>query len=73
MAEFDFSKVQIGLFSPGAKVSAEYAPKASRKGCLVIDNSSYFRMNDNIPLIVPEVNGDVLSDFFDNNKRLNII
>ena len=73
LAEFDFAKIQIGLFSPGAKVSAEYAPKASNKGCLVIDNSSYFRMNDKVPLIVPEVNGDVLNEFFENKNRLNII
>ncbi len=73
LAEFDFSKAQIGLFSPGAKVSAEYAPKASSKGCLVIDNSSHFRMNENVPLIVPEVNGEVLNEFFENKNRLNII
>ena len=42
LAEFDFSKVQIGLFSPGGKVSAEFAPKAAKAGCLVIDNTSYF-------------------------------
>ena len=47
LAEFDFSKVQIGLFSPGGKVSAEFAPKAAKAGCLVIDNTSHFRMHDN--------------------------
>ena len=55
------------------KVSAEYVPKALSKGCLVIDNTSYFRMNDKVPLIVPEVNGDLLNDFFENENRLNII
>ena len=73
LAEFDFAKIQIGLFSPGAKVSAEYVPKATGKGCLVIDNTSYFRMNDDVPLIIPEVNGNVLNDFFENKKRSNII
>ena len=73
LAEFDFAKIQIGLFSPGAKVSAKYASQATGKGCLVIDNTSYFRMNDDVPLIIPEVNGDVLNDFFENKKRSNII
>ncbi len=53
---FDFSKVQIGLFSPGASVSKIYAPKAAKAGCVVIDNTSEFRYDDDIPLIVPEVN-----------------
>ena len=73
LAEFDFSKVQIGLFSPGGKVSAEFAPKAAKAGCLVIDNTSHFRMHDNVPLIVPEVNASALEDFFNNDDRSNII
>jgi aspartate-semialdehyde dehydrogenase (peptidoglycan organisms) len=73
LAEFDFSKVQIGLFSPGGKVSAEFAPKAAKAGCLVIDNSSHFRMKEDIPLIVPEVNESILEDFFNNENRRNII
>ena len=73
LEEFDFSKVNIGLFSPGGEVSAKFAPKAASEGCLVIDNTSYFRMNHEVPLIVPEVNGSVLNDFFDNEKRSNII
>jgi aspartate semialdehyde dehydrogenase (EC 1.2.1.11) len=56
LATFDFSKAQIGLFSPGASVSAEYAPKAAAAGCIVIDNTSQFRYDDDIPLVVPEVN-----------------
>lgn len=56
LATFDFSKVQIGLFSPGASVSAEYAPKAAAAGCVVIDNTLQFRYDDDIPLIIPEVN-----------------
>ena len=73
LAEFDFSKAHLGLFSPGGKISAEYAPKAAKAGCLVIDNSSYFRMNNEVPLIVPEVNASDLEDFFNNEERSNII
>jgi aspartate-semialdehyde dehydrogenase len=63
LAEFDFSKVQIGLFSAGAAVSAEYAPKAAAAGCVVIDNTSQFRYVDNIPLVVPEVNPEKVADY----------
>ena len=54
--QFDFSQAQIALFSAGGAVSAEYAPKATEAGCVVIDNTSHFRYDDDIPLIVPEVN-----------------
>tara|TARA_Y100001970_G_scaffold170752_1_gene208708 strand:- start:10845 stop:11888 length:1044 start_codon:yes stop_codon:yes gene_type:complete len=73
LAEFDFSKAHIGLFSPGGKISAKYAPKAAKAGCLVIDNTSHFRMQRNIPLIVPEVNANTLDEFFDDDNRANII
>ena len=73
LAEFDFSKVHIGLFSPGGKVSAEFAPKAAKAGCVVIDNTSYFRMHENVPLIVPEVNASSLEEFFNDDDRSNII
>ncbi len=53
---FDFKEIQIGLFSPGASVSAVYAPLAAAAGCVVIDNTSQFRYDDDIPLVVPEVN-----------------
>jgi len=56
LATFDFSKVQLGLFSPGAEVSRVYAPIAAAAGCVVIDNTSEFRYVDDIPLVVPEVN-----------------
>ena len=56
LATFDFSKAQIGLFSPGASVSEIFAPKAAAAGCIVIDNTSQFRYEKDIPLIVPEVN-----------------
>ncbi|MFN4263359.1 MAG: aspartate-semialdehyde dehydrogenase [Thioalkalivibrionaceae bacterium] len=61
LATFDFSTVQIGLFSPGASVSAEYAPKAAAAGCVVIDNTSQFRYDDDVPLVVPEVNPDAIA------------
>ena len=54
--EFDFSTTDLGLFAAGGSVSAEYAPKAVAAGCLVVDNTSYFRNDPEIPLIVPEVN-----------------
>ncbi|WP_297811803.1 aspartate-semialdehyde dehydrogenase [uncultured Methylophaga sp.] len=63
LAEFDFSKVQVGLFSPGASVSAEYAPKAAAAGCVVIDNTSQFRYDDDVPLVVPEVNPDAVAGY----------
>ncbi len=73
LAEFDFSKANIGLFSPGGKISAEFAPKAAKAGCVVIDNTSHFRMQNNVPLIVPEVNPNTLEEFFQDDKRTNII
>jgi aspartate-semialdehyde dehydrogenase len=63
LAEFDFGKVQIGLFSPGASVSAEYAPRAAAAGCVVIDNTSQFRYEDDIPLVVPEVNPAAVAQY----------
>ncbi|MEC9382510.1 MAG: aspartate-semialdehyde dehydrogenase [Pseudomonadota bacterium] len=63
LREFDFSKADIALFSAGGKISSEYAPKAADKGCVVIDNSSRFRMDEDIPLIVPEVNADQIPEY----------
>jgi aspartate-semialdehyde dehydrogenase len=63
LAEFDFSKVQVGLFSPGASVSEIYAPKAAAAGCVVIDNTSQFRYDDDVPLVVPEVNPDAIAGY----------
>lgn len=63
LEQFDFSKVQIGLFSPGASISAVYAPKAAAAGCVVVDNTSQFRYDDDIPLVVPEVNPDAVADY----------
>jgi len=66
---FDFSQVQIGLFSPGASVSKIYAPKAAAAGCIVIDNTSQYRYDDDKPLIVPEVNAHAIAGY----KATNII
>jgi aspartate-semialdehyde dehydrogenase len=63
VAHFDFARVQIGLFSAGASVSAEYAPKATAAGCIVIDNTSQFRYDDDIPLVVPEVNPQAIEGY----------
>ncbi|HKJ09812.1 MAG TPA: aspartate-semialdehyde dehydrogenase, partial [Gammaproteobacteria bacterium] len=63
LAEFDFSKAQIGLFSAGASVSAEYAPKAAAAGCVVVDNTSQYRYDDDIPLVVPEVNPHAIARY----------
>ena len=65
LSEFDFDGIDIALFSPGATVSAEYAPRAAEAGCVVIDNSSHFRMDPDVPLVVPEVNRDALSGYRD--------
>lgn len=63
LATFDFSKADIGLFSAGAEVSREFAPKAAAAGCIVIDNTSEFRYQDDIPLVVPEVNAHALAQY----------
>jgi aspartate-semialdehyde dehydrogenase len=60
---FDFSQVQIGLFSAGGSISAEFAPKAAAAGCIVIDNTSQFRREEDIPLVVPEVNPHKISEY----------
>jgi aspartate-semialdehyde dehydrogenase len=63
LANFDFSKAQIALFSPGASISEIYAPKAAAAGCIVIDNTSQFRYDDDIPLVVPEVNPHKIAEY----------
>ena len=59
--KFDFAGWDIGLFSPGASVSAVHAPRAAAAGCVVIDNTSHFRMEHDVPLVVPEVNPQALA------------
>jgi aspartate-semialdehyde dehydrogenase len=66
---FDFAGWDIGLFSPGASISAVHAPRAAAAGCVVIDNTSQFRMDPDVPLVVPEVNPQHLGRF----ARRNII
>ncbi len=60
---FDFSQADIALFSAGAEVSAKYAPIAGQAGCVVIDNTSQFRYQDDIPLVVPEVNAHAIAGY----------
>jgi aspartate-semialdehyde dehydrogenase len=67
--KFDFSGFDIALFSPGAKVSAVHAPRAAAAGCIVIDNTSQFRMDPDVPLVVPEVNPEAIAGF----RKRNII
>ncbi len=69
LAEFDFSQVDIALFSAGGAVSKAYAPKAAAAGAIVIDNTSCFRYEDDIPLVVPEVNPHMIAEF----RHRNII
>ncbi len=63
LEKFDFSDIQIGLFSPGASVSQIHAPRAAAAGCVVIDNTSCFRYDADIPLVVPEVNPDAIARY----------
>lgn len=63
VADFDFSKVQVALFSAGGKVSAKYAPIAAKAGCIVIDNTSYFRNDPDVPLVIPEINPEKIADY----------
>ncbi len=64
-----FEGIDIGLFSPGAGVSAIYAPVAANAGCVVVDNTSHFRMDPDVPLVVPEVNPKAIARY----KKKNII
>jgi aspartate-semialdehyde dehydrogenase len=63
LSGFDFSQADIALFSAGSEVSAEFAPKAAAAGCVVIDNTSQFRYEEDIPLVVPEVNAHALAAY----------
>jgi aspartate-semialdehyde dehydrogenase len=69
LATFDFSSVQIALFSAGGSVSGEYVPKAVAAGCVVIDNTSRFRYEDDVPLVISEVNPEKIADY----KKTGII
>jgi aspartate-semialdehyde dehydrogenase len=69
LEDYDFRGTDIALFSPGARVSAEHAPRAAEAGCVVIDNTSHFRMEPDVPLVVPEVNAHAIAEY----GRRNII
>lgn len=69
--DFDFSRAQIGLFSAGGSVSAVHAPRAGAAGCIVVDNTSYFRRDPNIPLVIPEVNAHRIGEFSNANIIAN--
>ncbi len=71
LEQFDFSKVDIALFSAGGAVAKGWAPKAAAAGAVVIDNSSHFRMHADVPLIVPEVNADAVAGFTKTNIIAN--
>ncbi|BCX18159.1 MAG: aspartate-semialdehyde dehydrogenase [Geminicoccaceae bacterium] len=71
LERFDFRGFDIALFSPGAKVSAVHAPRAAAAGCVVIDNTSHFRMDPDVPLVVPEVNREALRYFHKKNIIAN--
>ena len=71
LEKFDFSGWDIALFSPGASVSAIHAPRAAAAGCVVIDNTSEFRMDPDIPLVVPEVNPEAIAKFTKRNIIAN--
>ena len=70
---FDFSKCDFALMSAGGSTSKEWSPKIAATGCVVIDNSSAWRYDVDVPLVVPEANGDVLKAYMAKNNRKNII
>lgn len=68
---YDFTGTDIALFSPGGAISAKHAPRAAEAGCVVIDNTSHFRMHEDVPLIVPEVNAHAIADYAKSNIIAN--
>ncbi len=71
LEQFDFAKADIAIFCAGGEVSQQWAPKAARAGCVVIDNSSFFRMDEQVPLVVPEVNPQAVAGFTQKNIIAN--
>ena len=71
LEKFDFAGWDIALFSPGASISAIHAPRAAAAGCVVIDNTSQFRMDPDVPLVVPEVNPEAIKLFHKRNIIAN--
>ena len=71
--DFDFKGVDFAIMSAGGSISKDWAPRIAASGCIVIDNSSYWRYHSDVPLVVPEVNGGVLDRWLADPKRGNII
>jgi aspartate-semialdehyde dehydrogenase len=69
LALFDFKGIDICLSSASAKISEEFVPRATKAGCIIIDNTSHYRMDPDVPLVVPEVNPGAIAGY----KRRNII
>lgn len=69
--DYDFTGTHIGLFSPGGNISKVHAPRAAAAGCVVIDNTSYFRMDPDVPLVVPEVNPEAIAGYTKRNIIAN--
>ncbi|BAJ02850.1 aspartate-semialdehyde dehydrogenase [Shewanella violacea] len=69
--DFDWSQAQIGFFSAGGDVSEKWAPIAAENGCVVIDNTSQFRYDNDVPLVIPEVNPEAIADFRNRNIIAN--
>jgi aspartate-semialdehyde dehydrogenase len=73
LEQFDFSQVDFCLMSAGSAISKDWSPKIGATGCIVIDNSSCWRYDQDVPLVVPEVNAHVLEQYMTQNNRKNII
>lgn len=71
LEDFDFSKVDVALMSAGGSISKEWAPKIAETGCIVIDNSSAWRMDEDVPLVVPEVNPEAVMGYSKKNIIAN--
>ena len=63
LTEASFDGVDIALFSAGGSISKKFAPLAAKKGCFVVDNSSAFRMDPDVPLVIPEVNPEAMAEY----------
>jgi aspartate-semialdehyde dehydrogenase len=73
LEQFDFSDIDFCLMSAGSAVSKDWSPRIGATGCMVIDNSSCWRYDQEVPLVVPEVNAHALDEYMRRNKRKNII
>ncbi|MBL4876057.1 MAG: aspartate-semialdehyde dehydrogenase [Cohaesibacteraceae bacterium] len=73
LEHYDFSDTDFALMSAGSNISREWSPKIGAMGCIVVDNSSCWRYDERVPLIIPEVNSHVLDTYMKKNDRMNII